>query len=62
MRQQTMRKLDHPPALAASEPSPETVFSDDKPTLRRTSRFRAHDEDEEAPVRPSMRQHSIASE
>jgi hypothetical protein len=62
MRRQTMRKLEDIPMVAASERRFETAFSDDSPTLRRTSRFRAHDDEEEATVKHSMRPHSIATE
>jgi len=47
MRKQTMRKLEDIPIVSASDRNFETAFSDDRPTLRRTSRFRAHDEEEE---------------
>jgi hypothetical protein len=57
-----MRQLEEIPAVAASERRFETASSDDTPTLRRTSRFRAHDDEEEATVRHSMRHHSISTE
>ena len=62
MRKQTLRKREEIAIVPASEPSLETAFSDESLSLRRTSRFRAHDEEEEAAVTHSMRRHSLDTE